>query len=177
VKLSLIRGLVLLGVGALVSTSTSGCSEDTDGTIAMRCPDAAVFASAVSPYLERRCGSLDCHGDRKRPLRFYSQFGHRHPSEANVSGGNPTTEIELNANYGSVCGLEPEEMAEVIDDFGQSAEVLQLLAKPRGLIHHKGGQVVAEGDNADSCILGWLRNDPADTVQGLCDAALDQISQ
>jgi len=172
-----IRWFIPFGLAALVSSFAYGCGEDTSGTIAMRCPDAEVFASAVSPYLERRCGSLDCHGNRKRPLRFYSQFGHRHPSEANVSGGNPTTDIELDANYNSVCGLEPEEMGEVIDDFGQSAEVLQLLAKPRGLIHHKGGQVVAEGDNADSCILGWLRNDPADTVQGLCDAALDQISQ
>lgn len=170
------RWALALSAAAAATTLASGC-EDTEGTVSMRCPDPEVFAAAVSPYLERRCGSLDCHGNRKRPLRLYGQFGQRHPSEANVSGGNPTTEIELGANYESVCGLEPEEMSEVIDDFGQSAEVLQVLAKPRGLIHHKGGQVVAEGDAADSCILGWLRNDPPDTVQGFCDAALDKIAQ
>src|SRR5207237_7950589 len=44
----------------------AGCLQDP-GVLVDSCPDVKTF-SAVSPLLEQRCGSLDCHGNIARPL-------------------------------------------------------------------------------------------------------------
>lgn len=83
----------------------------------------------VSKVLERRCGTLDCHGSTFRPLRIYGQYGLRKPFRFRTDPGAPagadfdkyysgggleTTSAELLDNYNSVIALEPELMQEVI---------------------------------------------------------------
>jgi hypothetical protein len=33
---------------------------------------------------------------------------------------------------------------------------LTMVRKPRGIEHHKGGQLMTEGEPLDRCIVGWL---------------------
>ena len=77
-------------------------------------PDQNEFAQ-VSPVFERRCGTLDCHGQVGRPLRIYSGLGLRLPNDAGDTPGNgATTPDEITNNYRAVIGLEPEEMSRVV---------------------------------------------------------------
>jgi hypothetical protein len=126
-------------------------------------PSQTDFA-VVSPFLERRCGSLDCHGSVGRPLRIFSGRGLRLPPERDAGavypGSSDTTESERNANYRSVIGLEPELMSRVEAGKASPRDLL-LLQKPLGLgdpvAQHKGGQVLAsQGDPGETCIVSWL---------------------
>src|SRR5580704_4256481 len=77
-------------------------------------PDQGQFTT-VSPVFERRCGTLDCHGQVGRPLRIYSGLGLRLPNDAgNTPGNGATTPDEITDNYRAVIGLEPEEMTRVV---------------------------------------------------------------
>lgn len=139
------------------------------------CPDHDVFVNHVSPYLERRCGMLDCHGQPTRNMRLYGELGLRHPSEMNVAGGSPTTALELESNFAAVCNLEPEAMQDVYEKFGASAEKLLLVTKARGLERHKGGKVVNEQDEGDRCILNWLKRRGEAVVAPDCLAAVNRL--
>ena len=163
-------------------TTLVGC-EESSGTVPTVCPDAQLFEEAVSPYLERRCGSLDCHGQDTRPMRVVGQYGLRREVEVgegggNVSGGRKTTEAEFAANLQAVCALEPERMAEAIAKYGASVDRLRLVGKPRNTIRHKGGRVVEEGDPGDRCIVGWISavsESDAEEVRKQCATALSQL--
>lgn len=79
-------------------------------------PSLAQFKDrGVSRFLERRCGTLDCHGRPERPLRIYGSLGLRLPNDA---GLRPTTgdtsNDEVTANYEAVVGLQPEVMTRVV---------------------------------------------------------------
>lgn len=178
-------GLALLtAVGCIdgAGESTGACpvAVDTAETI-----DLTTFAP-VSRLLERRCGSLDCHGDLARPLRIHGSSGLRYvaihdldesghaklsseafryvdPDAARIAGafpgagGLPTTAEELEQNVRSICGLEPERMREVV--FGRAApEQLLLLSKPLQLERHKGSKVFERGSRDHACIASWLRS-------------------
>jgi len=164
----LAAGLLGLGFGA------SSCVGEA-GLEAYGCPNPAVFTASVSPYLERRCGTLDCHGQMTRPMRIYGQLGLRHPAENNVSGGVSTTQLELESNYAAVCNLDPAAMQQVVDDLGSTADKLLLVNKARGLERHKGGKIVNEQDPGDLCILGWLGFKDAATVAASCSAAIEPL--
>jgi hypothetical protein len=70
--------------------------------------DGALEAAGVSRVLERRCATLDCHGQVSRPLRIFGQYGLRLEQDGSVRPGvEPTTEAEYQANYAAVIGLEP----------------------------------------------------------------------
>jgi hypothetical protein len=125
--------------------------------------------------MERRCGTLDCHGAATIPMRLYGQLGRRHPAEGNVPGGAVTTAAELEANYGTVCSIEPEKTAEQVADFGQKAEELLIVRKARGIEGHKGGPIVKEGDPGDQCIVGWLRGLKLEAIAGPCQQAIDRL--
>src|SRR6185312_12256946 len=125
-----------------------------------------------SEYMDRRCGTLDCHGSDSRPMRLYGRLGLREPAETNVSGGKPTTPAELIANYGAVCSIEPEKTAAAVQDQGQSAELLLVVQKARGNEAHKGGAVVKQGSPGDNCIAGWLRGDDPAMVAAACQTAI-----
>ncbi|UQA57994.1 hypothetical protein [Polyangium aurulentum] len=160
-----------LGLAGLSSSSCVGEAELED----FACPSHDVFVEAVSPYLERRCGTLDCHGQATRPMRIYGQFGLRHPDENNISGGAGSTTLERDANWAAVCNVDPEPMQGVTEDRGLSADKLLLVNKARGLERHKGGKIVDEQDAGDRCILNWLRLLPADQVKTACDSAIQPL--
>ncbi len=166
---------------ALVGGAATACSGGDVEPKEYDCPPRVastqeeIWGDLVSPLLERRCGTLDCHGQPTRPMRIYSQLGLRHPDEQNVSGGIPTTDFEILDNYASVCGVDPEPMDKAAKDRGSSAEKLLLINKARGTAAHKGGKVVNENDAADQCILGWIRRATYVQQQTSCCAALAQL--
>lgn len=174
-------GIVTAAIAAAGLFGAASCVGD-GGTETLTCPTEAVFTgrwpdggaevgAAVSTYMERRCGTMDCHGAPSRPLRLYGQYGLREPVESNVSGGKPTTLAELKANYASVCNVEPEKTAQAVTDEGQSADQLLVVRKARGIEGHKGGAVVQRNSPGDRCILGWLSGaDPAAVGEACAEA-------
>lgn len=133
----------------------------------------------VSAVLERRCGTLDCHGQASRPLRIYGQYGLRRYEPADspnvenyaeyYSGGKePTTLAELEDNYRSILGLEPELTAKV---YAKTAapETLTIVRKARLQEKHKGGLLWNKGDPGDVCLTNWLTGN-TDTTQ--CEVEL-----
>ena len=164
--------------------SVASCVGD-GGTDTYNCPNRTVFTgqssdggvaiASVSGFLERRCGTLDCHGSEFRPLRLYGRYGLRFPGESNFSGGVATTTAELRANYASVCTQEPEKTSAAVEDLGQSAEQLLILRKARGEEAHKGGAVVKQNSAGDQCIAGWLRGDDPAQVATACKSAIDAL--
>jgi hypothetical protein len=170
--MKLARWLSPVGVVGFVSAMVVACIPEpliTDAT----CPPLEDFKK-VSPLLERRCGTLDCHGQASRPLRIYGQYGLRlKPDDVNdpdLYSGNldhPTTPIEVEANYRAVCGLEPEKMSQVVaGDLGP--EALTFVRKPRLAEKHKGGRIWDQGKPPDRCITGWV---VADYDPGAMDGA------
>lgn len=157
-----------LGSAALAA----GCRDNLGDTVTNQCADRDVFEQDVSPFLERRCGTLDCHGGIARPMRMFGQFGQRHPAEDNISGGKATTALELSANYDSVCNVDAEKMDDSVKNFGNKATTLLLVTKARGQEKHKGGKVVNEGDAGDRCLLGWLQGED---VTSACQDAVKQL--
>jgi hypothetical protein len=136
----------------------------------------ALDFKAVSDVLERRCGTLDCHGQTARPLRIYGQLGLRSQDPKDLKGLSdddkkkifsgvdalPTTAAEQLDNYQSACSLEPELTALVVTGAAQP-ETLTLVRKPRLLEKHKGGVLWNQGDVGDTCIINWLTGQPFDT--------------
>lgn len=133
----------------------SGCSSpDTAVRVDAGGPDRASF-KPVANMLGHRCGSLDCHGSRYRNLRLYGYGGLR-LDPADRPDFPQTTDAESDADYEAVVGLEPEIMPEVVASKGADADRLTLVRKATGLEAHKGGQRIAPGDSADTCLLSWL---------------------
>ncbi len=158
----------------IFAIASGGCLGESDTVpLGYACPSGENFP-IVSQVFERRCGTLDCHGDPGRPFRVYGRSGLRlrQPDGSGPPSGTEigTTPIEIDENRFSACGLEPEAMDAVVN--GQAdPETLILLRKPRVVEAHKGGQVLTVGSTADNCILSWLRG----SVDNLsCEAALLQ---
>jgi hypothetical protein len=135
-----------------------GCASAPDGgaRVAIDAPVLVTFPP-VAAFLEHGCGTLDCHGQVGRNLRLYGFDGLRLDA-ADVPGGRPTTGDEIDADFQSVVGLEPEILNAVVAQNGERPERLTLVRKGRGTEHHKGGAVVKLGDAQDRCLLGWLAN-------------------
>lgn len=165
-------------LGALVSgaASMTGCTVDfteADGGVRatnILAPDQTQFAS-VSPVFERRCGTLDCHGQEGRPLRIYSGLGLRLPNDGgDTPGVNATTPDEITANYRAVIGLEPEELTRVVAGLDGPRSLL-ILKKPLNLEAHKGGPAFApSGDPGETCITSWILGTGVD--KSACNAAV-----
>lgn len=122
--------------------------------------DPAAFRLGVDAVFERRCGTLDCHGQVGRGMRIYGANGLRLPNDAGlVPGGGATSLDEINANYASIVGLQPEKMNDFLAKTprtSQDAERLLILSKPLGLERHKGGATLNRGEPAEQCIVTWL---------------------
>ena len=156
-----------------VAVAFLGCVQDP-GLQVTACPDLKTFSS-VSPVLEQRCGSLDCHGNIARPLRIYGSRGLRYvnifdPKDAPQlvdpaladkngtypgAGGKATTDAERSQSWHALCGLEPEKMTQVTRGV-ESPEKLLLLTKPLKLERHKGDKVFEKGSQDYDCLLSWL---------------------
>jgi hypothetical protein len=143
-------------------------SPDSQRTTAVIAPSYNLYKKYVDKYLDRRCGTLDCHGQAGRGLRLYGVFGLRLYSEdvKLISGAQDTIEEEKYENYLSVIGLEPEEMSRVVaNDPSSNPRKLLLIKKPLNLEgggeNHKGGTVMFPNDEGEKCLVGWLTTDPA----------------
>jgi hypothetical protein len=169
----------------LAFLSLAGCSSVDDTVVnTISCGDFASFRP-VSDVLERRCGTIDCHGTFSRPLRLYGPYGQRRLEDAGAveagivmnydkyypggSAAEPTTSLELLDNYRSVCGLEPELMNRVIT-LQAAPEELTLVRKARLMEKHKGGQVFNPGREGDVCLTTWL------TQAATPDAGIDKTA-
>ena len=136
----------------------SGVNEKRTTTILA--PDQLAFETNVSPFLEKRCGTLDCHGQVGRPLRLYSGRGLRIPNDAGLYPGTGDTSLkEKAANYRAVIALEPEQLSRVVGGKADARSLL-LLQKPLDIgspESHKGGPVLApQGDPGETCLTSWL---------------------
>jgi hypothetical protein len=165
------------GISSCVAQSMTG---------PLMCPSQQVFtgispdggtpaAASVSEYMDRRCGTMDCHGSVAQPMRLYGRFGLREPTENNVSGGATTTPLELDDNYSAACNVEPEATSAVVANDGNGATALLIVAKARGVEAHKGGQIVTVGSPGDECIAGWLRGDDPGMVASACQTAIEGL--
>jgi len=91
-------------------------------------------------------------------MRIYSSQGLRLPNDAGLRPGQGDTTLdEITANYQSILTLEPELTNEVLD--GADPYELLVLKKPTELEKHKGGPVMRKGDDAETCLLTWLKED------------------
>lgn len=149
-------GLLTLSVGFAVTVVAPGCITQADEEpLAFACPPGAQWPM-VSQVLERKCGTLDCHGDRSRPFRLYGRNGARLSESMVVGDTDATSPPELAANRASACGLEPEHMAAVIAGEEQATESLTLLRKPLLIEAHKGGRVWTEESPGYLCLSSWI---------------------
>jgi hypothetical protein len=167
---------------AIAAAATSGCSSvDPDAESPIDCPSPDQFRP-VSAVLERRCGTLDCHGADARPLRIYGQYGLRRPEPAgspNVAdyteyypgGKEPTTQAELDDNLRSLCGLEPELMTLAVKRRGD-VDDLTIVRKARLEEKHKGGRVWFKGAEGDRCVVSWIDGTIATAGTGSCEDEL-----
>jgi hypothetical protein len=140
--------------GPLAATSCS--TADTQARVDPIGPSAKDFGAVVLA-LDYRCGTLDCHGNSYRNLRIFGYGGLRlDPSHSPETPEIPTP-AEVAATYDGIVGLEPELMREVTQAQGAGAERLTFVRKGRGDEDHKGGQRIVPGDDADRCVMSWLR--------------------
>jgi hypothetical protein len=156
-----------LAIGIVMTAATgiiggSACSVDSSAISPVALPDRKQFFEGVSPFMEQRCGALDCHGQIGRPLRIYSTNGLRMNTVG--KGGRDTRATqpeELTANYFSVVGLEPEDVTNSFLSEGDYTDFL-LLKKPLGIegggVRHKGGPVLRSTDPGFDCLALWLAN-------------------
>jgi hypothetical protein len=171
------RTLVLAAVlaPALVAVASCAATPDTTEVTKLLTPDYGEFAGSASDaaldpgvhiFLEKRCGTLDCHGQVGRPFRLFSQNGLRALNDSGiVSGDQPDTPSEIYSNYLSAVGLQPEEMSRVVAGDDPPTDLL-LVIKPTGLATHKGGQVISMGDTSYDCLTHWLTsNSPPTSAQ------------
>ena len=142
-----------------------------DARIGVATPDPLQFPP-VSLLLDRRCGSLDCHGARTRNLQIYGceglRLGDASPG-CRASSGVDTTAEEHDATFRSLVALEPAVMSLVVQTHGANPELLTFVRKARGTEAHKGGMLITPGDDQDVCITSWLSGA---TNPDACAAAL-----
>lgn len=153
---------VVVATGAALAGAAQGCLPDLTAAPTVTCPPFEDFKQ-VSPLLEQRCGTLDCHGNTARPMRLYGQYGLRYnpdDDESLYTGnlGSPTTAAEVERNYFAVCGLEPEKM-QFVTSGEETADTLTLIRKPRLTERHKGGRIWNEGKAEDRCLVNWIEGD------------------
>ena len=122
-------------------------------------PDFEIYRVRVDTYLQRRCDTLDCHGQEGRPYRIYGFSGYRlyNLDAGLVSGREPTRIEEIRANYQAIISLEPEETSRVMAEQAAEPNRLLFLRKPLRLERHKGGPAMAEDDPGYKCVVSWLR--------------------
>jgi hypothetical protein len=155
-------------IAAIVAV-TFACSSPPSGAQTVPVlPDTTSFPP-VAAMLIQACGSLDCHGTVGRNLRMYGDTGLRFSATDVPSVLIPTTADEVAQDYGSIVGLEPEIMSEVVTSGGANPQRLTFYRKARGIESHKGGAVVTQGDARDVCITTWLQGHADATA---CTAAL-----
>lgn len=155
-------------VAATAGTTSCASTPDDQRLTFVIQPDYVAYKTYVDRYLNRRCGTLDCHGQPGRAYRMYGREGFRlyGPDGGGnlVSGQQPTTEEEALANFQALIGLEPEEMSRtmaLVNDPARQEEEgikrLMFIRKPLRIERHKGGPAMAEDDPGYRCVKAWLQ--------------------
>jgi hypothetical protein len=153
------RACTVVGAGTIASAC--GGPGGSFDYVSIMAPDYAEFAGkpgdpGVHTFLEKRCGTLDCHGQTGRPFRLFSSGGLRLLNDAGLtSGTGADSPQEIYANYQALVGLQPEEISRVVSGKAPATGLL-IVGKPLALQTHKGGQVLAPGDPGDVCLESWL---------------------
>lgn len=151
---------LLLTIASLTFASlATGCFYGDTDTVQFNGPRGGEDFTPVSGVLERRCGTLDCHGSIYRPLRIFGQGGLRLPG--NQSGVQPTTAEELTDNYQAAISLEPEIMQLVLKKEA-FPDQLTLIRKPLLLEKHKGGPVLSSSSPGYTCLKDWVLGNTPD---------------
>ncbi|WP_394822900.1 hypothetical protein [Pendulispora albinea] len=175
-----------LAVAMLVASSCAPAPEDGRLTTLKTRPDEGAFKTGnVSYFLERRCGTLDCHGRLERPLRIYGAYGLRLPNDAGiVPSDTPATAAEQTANYRSVLGLEPEQLNRVMT--GDDPNILLLISKPLAYdperketqngVRHRGGPQIIRNQDGYRCLYDWLKGAFTDASAQACRTAGDALA-
>jgi hypothetical protein len=151
---------VMVAVVVVASACASAPDDATTPKLALGPLAPDDYIALVHPVLERRCGSIDCHGALPRGLRVYGQTGLRLPNDAGlVPGGGATTLAEKRATYDSIVALQPERTNDlVLKDPRTPADAYQLslLTKATATERHRGGPSLQRGEPAEQCIVTWL---------------------
>jgi hypothetical protein len=146
----------IAGVSAVCAAVLASCSGPSNTeTVSFTFPDSMQFTSLVSPALEIRCGTLDCHGSIYRNLRFFGKYGSRLSSK-DATGLQDTTPDELQRNYESLVSLEPENLASIAAKHGQGFDKWMVVLKGTNAVFHKGGERMKKGDPTYTCLLSWV---------------------
>jgi hypothetical protein len=166
----LLPATLLVGAGAACAASLASCSGPSgSATVSYTFPDETQFKSLVSPALEIRCGTLDCHGSIYRNMRFFGKYGARLSSK-DVTGLQDTTDDELQYNYGSLVSLEPENLGTIVAKHGQGFDKWMVVLKGTNSVYHKGGERMKKGDPTYTCLLSWVTG--AVDMSACMDAAM-----
>lgn len=131
------RGLVLLCCAALAACSVADQEE-----LAQVERDPVAFAADIQAFVGPGCASIDCHGDRGRPLRLYAEFGWRAAPQLR---GTPITAEEIADNVAAFATMP-------------AARVLgKPLDEGAGGMKHVGGDLwQTSSDPAYACMQAWL---------------------
>lgn len=153
-------GPVLMGLMLSCSGPSKG---ELERKVSSRASPGSFRTAGVTTVFERRCGTLDCHGSVARNMRIYSARGLRLPNDDNTGpGAGQTTLDEITANYQSILTLEPEITNAVLD--GEDPYQMLVVKKPLEIEKHKGGPAIRKGDDAERCIVTWLKEDTENPV-------------
>lgn len=156
------RAFALLALALALAACAS--RPDADATVEVVPLDEAVYAAEVHAVVERRCGSIDCHGQLPRGLRVYGARGLRLPNDAGLRPGvGDTTREEVRATYESIVGLEPERTNALVLSGARDVYGVLFLTKPLALERHRGGASLRRGEPAERCLASWLA-DATDAV-------------
>ena len=115
-------GLALLSLVFGAAVVTTSCLGDTaQATVTTACvpfdpadPDDPFVV--VSEVLERRCGTLDCHGQPARPLRIYGNTGLRRPEP---EAGTEDCAVDADCGAGRRCEIDVGCVDAAIDEYAQ----------------------------------------------------------
>ncbi len=147
------KRLLLVLLAACASTPSTG-------SLPVAELDLPTYANDVQPVVERRCGSVDCHGTLPRGLRVYGKNSLRLANDAgDVVGTGATTPEEARTTYQSILGLEPEKtdvFAAKSPRTADDAYDLLFLSKPLSLERHRPGASLKKGEPAERCMTSWL---------------------
>ena len=165
----MVTALLLALIGAVYLAS---CTNIEQAEVTLDGRDEATYGLWVEPYVSLRCGSLDCHGDKGRPLRLYGAGGLRSRPELR---GEFTAPEEVRASVLAFTGVSPD--IGTADDNARHLAMQKGLAVDAGGLAHVGGDIWASVDEPGyRCLHGWLegRADDVD-VQADCAFAAEQV--
>lgn len=150
------KRLLLLLIAACASTPDASSSPK----LGVAEIDLPTYTASVQPVVERRCGSVDCHGTLPRGLRVYGKNSLRLANDAGaIVGTGDTTPEEARTTYQSILGLEPEKTDRFAAKSPRTAEDaydLLFLAKPLAIERHRPGASLKRGEPAERCMTSWL---------------------